>query len=239
MVTLCRGLRRKPVSPLVDILSITKIASTYFPIFLTSYFILWLQEYTLKYEQWATGRRHSSVPRPSLRTYRVHSQLQFSPSLSMFYLRAKQTFLMSDAPFELVRVPPGVLAPFQIPASHPQPPNPDPAIFSELAFELRKQLQASLDRFAVACYQNVGTKRALCGMVGGSVIALTGTLPPLACEITFSTNRWLRLTALPGMWLGVWFLIAAFNGVCPPLLFCTHFFLFLSRNVLQRSFRYA
>ena len=51
---------------------------------------------------------------------------------------------------------------------------PDPAVFEELAECVQDMLKASLERFVVATYNNVGTRRALCGSAGGVVIGLVG-----------------------------------------------------------------
>lgn len=74
-------------------------------------------------------------------------------------------------------------------------------------------LKDSLDRFVLASYYNVGTNRALCGMIGGTVIALAGFVPPIAVNFAEDRARWLRLLALPGLWLGLTILLASLNGV--------------------------
>jgi hypothetical protein len=75
-------------------------------------------------------------------------------------------------------------------------------------------LKESLDRFVLASYYNVGTNRALCGMIGGTVIALAGFVPPVAVNLADQHARWLRLLALPGLWLGLTVLVASMHGVC-------------------------
>lgn len=74
-------------------------------------------------------------------------------------------------------------------------------------------LKDSLDRFVLASYYNVGTNRALCGMIGGTVISLAGFVPPIAVNFANGRARWLRLLAFPGLWLGLTILIASLNGV--------------------------
>ena len=74
-------------------------------------------------------------------------------------------------------------------------------------------LKDSLDRFVLASYYNVGTNRALCGMIGGTVISLVGFVPPTAVNFADNHARWLRLLAFPGLWLGLTILIASLNGV--------------------------
>lgn len=65
----------------------------------------------------------------------------------------------------------------------------------------------------VAAYTNVGTNRGLCGMVGGSTIMLLGSLAPLLVNFLKGHDRWLRLLAIPGMWLGLTILLASLHGV--------------------------
>ncbi|KZT19464.1 hypothetical protein NEOLEDRAFT_1042032, partial [Neolentinus lepideus HHB14362 ss-1] len=103
----------------------------------------------------------------------------------LFYQRAKQTFLTPGAPYEL-NVASDVLAPFHTQPLSPTSPrpygcfspnpsqqssytfsHPDPAIFADLSLISTTALRASLDRFVLAAYSNVGTNRGLCGLVGG------------------------------------------------------------------------
>ena len=74
-------------------------------------------------------------------------------------------------------------------------------------------LKESLDRFVLASYYNVGTSRALCGMIGGAIIALAGFVPPVAVNLADQHVRWLRLLALPGLWLGLTVIVASLHGV--------------------------
>ena len=75
-------------------------------------------------------------------------------------------------------------------------------------------LEESLVRFSNSTIANVGTTRATCGIVGGTVIALAGFLPPIAENFALSRNRWLRTTAFPGLWLGLTVILASLHGVC-------------------------
>ena len=77
-------------------------------------------------------------------------------------------------------------------------------------------LQESLSRFANSTISNVGTARATCGLVGGIVIAFVGFLPPIAENFALSKNRWLRLLAVPGLWLGLTIVVASLHGVRVP-----------------------
>lgn len=65
------------------------------------------------------------------------------------------------------------------PPLHP----PDPAVFAELAECVQEMLKASLERFVIATYNNVGTRRALCGSAGGIVIGLAGRYVGLFCAM--------------------------------------------------------
>jgi len=177
---------------------------------LYSYFILWLKEYTSRYDQWVAQTRPVKDDSNSKEQYRFSNQIQHSTALTLFYLRAKQTFFTPGADFEL-NIPSEVLSPFH--TGHFVSPHPDPIVFSDVAWQVHNMLKESLDRFVLASYYNVGTNRALCGMVGGTVIALAGFVPPIAVNFANDRSRWLRLLALPGLWLGLTILIASLNGV--------------------------
>jgi hypothetical protein len=128
----------------------------------------------------------------------------------MFYARAKQTFFTPNSDYEL-NIPSGVLSPFH--TSKAGTPHPDPTTFTPVACEVQRMLDESLRRFVHASYTNVGTYRALCGIVGGIVIALIGSVAPIVYNIVSGRSRWLRLTALPGMWFGFTILLASLHGV--------------------------
>ena len=127
----------------------------------------------------------------------------------MFYARAKQTFFTPNSDYEL-NIPSGMLSPFH---TSKVGPHPDPVAFTEVACEVQRMLNESLKQFVQASYTNVGTNRALCGIIGGTVIALLGSVAPIVYNIVSGRSRWLRLTALPGMWLGLTILIASLHGV--------------------------
>ena len=204
MAIVCRGLSRESVRlfPLFH-----RLAHTH-PLY--SYFILWLKEYTSRYDQWVQQTRPAKNDSNAKEQYRFSSQIQHSTGLSLFYLRAKQTFFTPGADYEL-NIPSDVLSPFH--TGHFVSPHPDPIVFSDVAWQVHNMLKDSLDRFVLASYYNVGTNRALCGMIGGSVIALAGFVPPMAVNFANDRSRWLRLLALPGLWLGLTVLIASLNGV--------------------------
>lgn len=155
-----------------------------------------------------------------------------APSLALFYSRAKQTFFTPNAEYEL-NVPSDILTPFHTSSptsswsSHGPRKNvlptaaalahPDPAVFAEVACEVQSMLKDSLARFVRASYTNVGSRRGLCGIVGGSFIAIcTGVIPLLDTAVVnqYTQPRWVRFVAWPGLWLGLTILIASLHGVC-------------------------
>ena len=193
------------------------------------YFILWLREYNARYTQWTSSTRASH---PYQSAPQLHSSLKTNRALALFYSRAKQTFFTPNSPYEL-DLPSDILGPFHTPSlsldSLNRPadrdvsasngalsPHPDPAVFSEVEDRVRSMLQESLDRFANSTITNVGTARATCGLIGGTVIALAGFLPPIAENFALSRNRWLRVLALPGVWLGLTIILASLRGVGLP-----------------------
>ncbi|KAI0058275.1 hypothetical protein BV25DRAFT_1291788 [Artomyces pyxidatus] len=176
------------------------------------YFILWLKEYVVRYEAWvAESRAKLDAHHGDSSRYRFSTAATPSPALTLFYLRAKQTFFTPGSLYEL-DIPSDVLAPFH--TGHFVSPHPDPIVFSPVAWEAHRMLKASLDRFVTAAYYNVGTNRALCGMLGGTTIALLGAVAPVAVNFANHRPRWGRVFALPGLWLGLTILLASLHGVC-------------------------
>ncbi|KAK0187890.1 hypothetical protein F5146DRAFT_1113086 [Armillaria mellea] len=158
----------------------------------------WLREYTVKYRQWEVASR--------LRRSETPAYL----GLAMFYARAKQTFLTPNANHEL-NLPSDVLAPFHTSNGSP---HPDPAIFNQVAVQVQKMLKESLERFVTAQFNNVGNSRVLCGLIAGIFCCLVGAVFPMVYNMVKGHSRWLRLTALPGLWLGLALLLTSLNGVC-------------------------
>ncbi|KAJ6508884.1 hypothetical protein C8R45DRAFT_969165 [Mycena sanguinolenta] len=171
------------------------------------YFILWLKEYTVKYKQWVA---RATYERDNAREYRMDWPLQPSAQLTMFYLRAKQTFFTPNAAYEL-NLPSAMFAPFH--ASNGSP-HPDPGTFTEVALQTRKMLDESLTRFVAAQFSNVGNQRVMCGIIAGTLFCLLAALTPLAHNFVHGQSRWLRLAAFPGLWIGLIVLLASLNGVC-------------------------
>ncbi|THV05296.1 hypothetical protein K435DRAFT_790394 [Dendrothele bispora CBS 962.96] len=168
------------------------------------YFTLWLREYTVRYRQWSKSYRHET------RHLGADWTPQSSSQLAMFYARAKQTFLTPRSNYEL-DLPADMLAPFHVSNSSP---HPDPAMFDQIAIETRKRLKESLQRFVSAQFNNVGNNRVVCGLIAGTFCTLVGALLPMIYNLSTGHSRWLRLTALPGLWLGIALLISSLNGVC-------------------------
>nr|GAT60371.1 predicted protein [Mycena chlorophos] len=171
------------------------------------YFILWLKEYTLRYKQWVA---RLSFERNNAGESYVDRYTYPRNSLAIFYARARITFLSPNAIYEL-NVPSSTLAPFH---ASDGSPHPDPAIFTPIAIETRKMLEDSLERFVAAQLSNVGNSRAFCGMTAGVLFMLIGALIPIIYNFATSHSRWLRLTSLPGLWMGLTTLLASLNGVC-------------------------
>ncbi|KAK1230355.1 hypothetical protein PQX77_006565 [Marasmius sp. AFHP31] len=170
------------------------------------YFTMWLREYTERYQQWVA--HFKSIRRNSSR-YPLDWPSQSSSHLAMFYARAKQTFFTPNSTYEL-NLSSDLLAPFHAPNA---PLYPDPAAFQQVALETQKMLKDSLHRFVSAQFNNVGNNRVMCGMVAGCVCCLIGAILPLIYNIVCGRSRWLRLTALPGLWLGITLLLTSLNGV--------------------------
>ncbi|KAJ3788345.1 hypothetical protein GGU10DRAFT_432440 [Lentinula aff. detonsa] len=166
------------------------------------YFILWLREYTIRH-------RRSKHLRDEARQYGLEWP-NYSSQLAMFYARAKQTFFTPNSHYEL-NVPSDMLAPFHM--SHSSP-HPDPAVFDQIAIEAQKMLKDSLQRFVSAQFNNVGNNRVICGLIGGTVFCLIGALLPIIYNFAMGQSRWSRLSALPGLWLGLSVLFASLHGVC-------------------------
>jgi hypothetical protein len=176
-----------------------------------SYFILWLKEYTAKYNQWALQfGPHKSSTSPSSTSY--HITWPNSSSLALFYARAKQTFFTPNrsSPYEL-NISSDILSPFH--TSNFGSPHPDPTVFAEVAIEVQKMLKESLARMVVAAYANMGSSRSMCGIVGGCCLILLGSIAPLIVNFLNGRDRWLRLLALPGIWLGLTFVLTSLHGV--------------------------
>ena len=174
---------------------------------LSSYFILWLKEYTAKYREWAANSRFE---REMPRQYRVQRPAPNSSQLAMFYTRAKQTFFMPNSAYEL-DVPSVILAPFH---ASDLSQHPDPILFNEISYAAHEMLKQSLDRFVRAQLNNVGTNRVLCGIIAGVLFCLLGSIAPLVVNFTHGYARWSRLAAFPGLWFGLTVLLAALNGIC-------------------------
>jgi hypothetical protein len=75
-------------------------------------------------------------------------------------------------------------------------------------------LQQSLRFFVQAQFNNVGTNRALCGILLGTCLMLICAAVPLAVTFTRAHSRWWRLTAFPGLFLGSLTFLAALHGIC-------------------------
>lgn len=173
---------------------------------LPSYFTLWLREYKQRYNQWKSQtafqqKGHDFAP---------NWTLQYSSQLAMFYSRAKQTFFTPGSEYEL-NLSSNLLAPFHQPD---MPPYPDPDMLKPVAAETFQTLELSLRRFVHAQFNNAGNSRVLCGIIAGILFSLLGSLPPIAYNFASGGSRWMRLSALPGLWIGLTILLTSLNGIC-------------------------
>ncbi|KZT44421.1 hypothetical protein SISSUDRAFT_1029116 [Sistotremastrum suecicum HHB10207 ss-3] len=178
------------------------------------YFVLWLKEYTVRYEQWMRDSRRMS--RHRVGGFSFQSELRpVSQSLAMFCTRAKKTFFSPDSPYHL-----------HVPAEHlnailsPPPdaaadsPHPDPAVFAEINADVRTLMKASLSRFVSAAFENVSTFRGVCGVIGGCAMFLIAGCLPLILSILGVHSRWARLCSIPGLWFGLTIIVASLHGLC-------------------------
>ncbi|KAF9219189.1 hypothetical protein BS17DRAFT_741261 [Gyrodon lividus] len=202
------------------------------------YFILWLKDYSARYQSWVHRAKASLVHTkndkntPGSRRQIFRSPPTPDPSLALFYVRAKQTFFTPNAEYEL-NIPSDILAPFHCPPQssafhsrncpppsswHSQSAHPDPAVFAEVAIEARNMLNESLARFVRAAYTNVGSRRAACGIVAGCLCTLiAGVLPLIMTSARWNIGphgRLIRLVAFPGLWVGLTILVASLQGIC-------------------------
>lgn len=197
------------------------------------YFLLWLKEYTARYHTWAQRAKALGAPTlhhtPARPAFRIPPSSD--PSLALFYAKAKQTFFIPGAEYEL-DVPSDILAPFHSSTqnspfftrvrrstlSNPPSAHPDPAVFIEVALEARAMLKESLSQFVRAASTNVGSRRAACGIAAGMLcLCVAGVLPLVLTSGGWAGaphGRWWRLSAFPGVWLGLVLLFSSFNGVC-------------------------
>ncbi|XP_006462739.1 hypothetical protein AGABI2DRAFT_179373 [Agaricus bisporus var. bisporus H97] len=165
------------------------------------YFILWLRDYRARYAEWQRLRKSPS-------------DTVFAPTtasrLATFYSRAKNTFFVPDSNYEL-NLSASLLSPFQIPD---QGVPPDPSLFQEIEKEIRLMLEQSLRQFIQGQLINVGNRRVLCGIIASILIILVGFLPPIVANFVGHHSRFLRLAAVPGLWIGLTILLCALHGVC-------------------------
>jgi len=171
---------------------------------------LWLREYTIRYNYWAEQIRREWVAAAEEGV--PWSTTHTLSHLAMFYSRAKETFLIHGARYEL-RLPSHYLAPFRVPASH-SGPHPDPESFAQVAIETRNKLERSLQRFVSAQLKNVGNKRLICGMISGSLLFLIGAVPMIVATVIEGDSKWLRLALFPAVWFSTTVMISALHGVC-------------------------
>ncbi len=185
------------------------------------YFVLWLREYERRWVAWERRQqRHDNADADKETRVTFSPSSALSPSLAFSFERARATSAPPARPTSFACPPSS--SPPSSPTTLPPllgrtPPTPDPAAFAALSTHLHTRLRASLNRCVRAAYNNVGTFRATCGIVGGLVISLIGAGIPLLVELVAHGargSRWARLAALPGLWLGLTVIVASLRGVC-------------------------
>jgi hypothetical protein len=123
------------------------------------YFVLWLKEYTRRYDAWSSDMKRRSKPsfKTSAGDYRAHGASPASPALASFFSRAQHIFLIPGSEYEL-DAPPDVLSPLaschnsQGVWTSRHGPHPDPAVFTELSLIAHQRLKIALDHCVVAAY---------------------------------------------------------------------------------------
>ncbi len=170
------------------------------------YFILWLREYKRRYKQWKSQNDFQKTVSDA------HKMILdgYSTQLAMFYARAKQTFFTPGSDYEL-NLSSSILSPFH---ASDAPPYPDPSAFIPVEIETRRMLDDSLRRFVQGQLSNMGNNRIICGIVVGCLICILTATPALTVNFVLGHDRWLRLVALPGLFFGLWLLVASLHGVC-------------------------
>lgn len=171
------------------------------------YFILWLREYKRRYKQW---KSQNDFQKTVSDAHGVILPDGYSSQLAMFYARAKQTFFTPGSEYEL-NLPSSILSPFH---ASDAPPYPEPNVFIPVEIETRRMLEDSLRRFVQGQLSNMGNNRIICGIVVGCFLCIITATPILTANFVLGHDRWLRLTALPGLFLGLWLLVASLHGVC-------------------------
>ncbi|KAF8463361.1 hypothetical protein JB92DRAFT_3066712 [Gautieria morchelliformis] len=164
-----------------------------------------------------------------------------SAPLALFFTRAKQTFLdpASSSPYALGQAALLALAPsthslapsipqFRVPSDNDNTgyivgslppslatqPHPHPKELAPLAIYARKILKECLQRFAETACQNVGTRRAWCGIAGGTFLILVFGILPVLVAFFFASCRWWRAVGWFGCWLGGTIVVSSFHGIC-------------------------
>ena len=158
----------------------------------SSYFILWFNDYTKRYQEWirfSVASRHSH-------------------SLAYSYMRAKETFFTKSASLEL-NINAETLAALSTaePTAHPPPSS-----FADIRNQVEGMLTESLHNFVRSRSANAGRNRGLFAIFVGLCVMCIG-LAPILSSMLQSKSRWLRIAALPCFWFGATTLICGLHGV--------------------------
>ena len=164
-----------------------------------SYFILWFNDYTKRYQEW---NRTSVAP-------------NHSHSLAYSYMRAKESFFTKSATLEL-NLNADTLAALSStdPLAHPPPSS-----FADVRHQVEGMLTESLHNFVRTKSANAGRNRGLFAIFVGLVVMCIG-LAPILSSVLQSKSKWLRIAALPCFWFGATTLICGLHGVRHPFFAC-------------------
>ncbi|QRV99689.1 transmembrane protein [Ceratobasidium sp. AG-Ba] len=163
------------------------------------YFVLWLKDYTARYNANATPVQ-----------------------LSLSIARARATFFSADSQYELnlaasrigeFLAAVGTSEPIEHPTQTPSPSYPHPSDLTTVFDDVEHMLRISARRFVRARTRNASYQRALC-VTFGVTATLGAALAPCLVSIYEHKGRWLRLGMFPPLWLGLTMVTCALNGLC-------------------------
>jgi hypothetical protein len=187
------------------------------------YFTVWLKDYTSRYNCMLSNDPTTITP-----SYLSHSDIRripgkspcdpdllFSPSLALSFTRAKRTFFHHTSSLELNLTSVTLTNLLMETRGIAHPP---PQVFDDVAKEVRDMMRQSLHKFIAARYGNVGTSRAVCGVIAGLVMIGIGLIP-IFLSIFNRRTRLIRLAALPFFWFGCTVLLSALRGICLGIYF--------------------
>ncbi|KAG8680557.1 hypothetical protein FRC09_018148, partial [Ceratobasidium sp. 395] len=172
------------------------------------YFVLWVKDYTARFNANA-------------------SPAQLAHSIA----RVKATFFHPDSQYELNLSASWVSEFCAATGSNPSPEKsrnsvysttsqpllasatPHPSTFIPIYDEVEHMLRLSAHRFVRARSRNVNSQRAYCVLFGRlQTVALA--FISFFLGILHHQSRWIRLTMIPPLWMGLTVVICSLNGIC-------------------------